>query len=513
MTLHHWLAELPEEVLSARPWLRYWYAWMLIAAGDFEGYRHPLAVAERIWREEGNSEGLGRVYNMHASVALTQGNAASAIRLARRALPLLSVNDLYGLGFNAIARGGSRLLTGDVRDGQRLLGEARDLCREAGNTFGMLWAMNLLADAHVAEGKLHRAADASRDVISLVGDRPILHAGLAHARLGALYQEWNDLEAGMEHARTAVTLASRTEQDIYESPIYLALAQLYRSEGNPEEALRSLDRAESAARLRGYRYMVTAARALRVRVWLAHGDLAKARNWSLGSEASVHDEPAFELEPKHLALVRELVSRERGSCRDDGAELAASIGLLQRLLSLAESQGRNGSAIEILVVGTLAHEVRGEAELAEHSLQRALSLAEPAGYVRMFVDEGAPMESLLRRISAPPDGKHYIIRRVPGTRSGCSVRSARRADPSLLRRPRHTKPSPGANWRCYGSSPRGCRWGRCQAACLTSGMFIHTMVPATFYKGSPFQSPKESVWHSWAEMAPEKPRPSTPSPD
>ncbi len=87
--------------------------------------------------------------------------------------------------------------------------------------------------------------------------------------------------------------------------------------------------------------------------------------------------------------------------------------LLDRLLQAAEEGGRMGSVIEILVLQALAHQAQGSIAPALASLERALTLAEPEGYVRIFVDEGKPMAELLTRIEAK-DGtlrvKEYILK-------------------------------------------------------------------------------------------------------
>ena len=68
-----------------------------------------------------------------------------------------------------------------------------------------------------------------------------------------------------------------------------------------------------------------------------------------------------------------------------------AMGLLERLLPAAEAGARTGSVIEILVLQALAHQTQGDIPAALLPLQQALTLAEPEGYVRMFVDEGPPM--------------------------------------------------------------------------------------------------------------------------
>jgi LuxR family maltose regulon positive regulatory protein len=70
--------------------------------------------------------------------------------------------------------------------------------------------------------------------------------------------------------------------------------------------------------------------------------------------------------------------------------------LLANLLEAAEAGGYGGSAIKILVLQSLAFQSLGDLDRALSALSRALSLAEPEGYVRTFVDEGEPMARLLR---------------------------------------------------------------------------------------------------------------------
>jgi LuxR family maltose regulon positive regulatory protein len=76
------------------------------------------------------------------------------------------------------------------------------------------------------------------------------------------------------------------------------------------------------------------------------------------------------------------------------------MGLIGRILKAAEDGGRAGSVIEILVLQALAHEVQDDISSALVSLERALILAEPEGYVRIFVDEGMPMAHLLSEAAA-----------------------------------------------------------------------------------------------------------------
>jgi LuxR family transcriptional regulator, maltose regulon positive regulatory protein len=88
--------------------------------------------------------------------------------------------------------------------------------------------------------------------------------------------------------------------------------------------------------------------------------------------------------------------------RTDG-DLHAASGLLARLLQAAEEGGRKGSAIEILILQSFAFQAQGDQPRALDTLARALTLAEPEGYVRLFVDEGEAMRVLLEKLSRHRD--------------------------------------------------------------------------------------------------------------
>jgi LuxR family maltose regulon positive regulatory protein len=126
--------------------------------------------------------------------------------------------------------------------------------------------------------------------------------------------------------------------------------------------------------------------------------LGEALGWALEQGLSAHDDLSYLREFEHITLARVLLARYK-SDRADGSMLEAT-GLLERLLQAAEEGGRTGSVIEILVLQALAHEAQDESPSALVSLERALALAEPEGYVRIFVDEGRPMAQLLSEAAA-----------------------------------------------------------------------------------------------------------------
>jgi LuxR family maltose regulon positive regulatory protein len=129
--------------------------------------------------------------------------------------------------------------------------------------------------------------------------------------------------------------------------------------------------------------------------------LTEAQSWVREQNLSPDDNITYLREFEHLTLARVLIARYK-SARVDG-DLHAALGLLARLLQAAEEGGRNGSVIEILTLQSLAHQAQGDQSRALAALERALTLAEPEGYRRIFVDEGEAMRLLLGKQSRNRD--------------------------------------------------------------------------------------------------------------
>jgi LuxR family transcriptional regulator, maltose regulon positive regulatory protein len=115
-------------------------------------------------------------------------------------------------------------------------------------------------------------------------------------------------------------------------------------------------------------------------------------------ELSIDDDLSYLREFEHITLARVLIARSRSE--REYRSIHEAMGLLERLLQAADEGGRTGSVIEILVLQALAHRAQDDIPRALVPLERAMSLAEPEGYVRVFVDEGRPMAQLLSEAAA-----------------------------------------------------------------------------------------------------------------
>jgi len=148
--------------------------------------------------------------------------------------------------------------------------------------------------------------------------------------------------------------------------------------------------------------------ALTARVCVALGRVGDALGWARERGLSVEDDLSYLREFEHITLARVLLARHATEPAEHSLHVATR--LLERLLRAAEEGATTGSVIEILVLQALARQARGDIPAALASLERALTLAEPEGYVRIFVDEGPPMASLLRAVAKRWSASSYVRR-------------------------------------------------------------------------------------------------------
>jgi LuxR family maltose regulon positive regulatory protein len=144
----------------------------------------------------------------------------------------------------------------------------------------------------------------------------------------------------------------------------------------------------------------------RVRLWTAQGNYEALLGWVQTSDLTLDDEPNFRRDIDHVILARALVALGRE--RPENSHLEDAIGLLDRLLEMSEKAGWRGKEIEILVLQSLALQAIGQNESALTSLEKALTIANPGGYVRTFLDEGEPMAKLLHKSDSPDIDNAYV---------------------------------------------------------------------------------------------------------
>jgi len=345
-----------------------------------------------------------------AALALALGDVPGTVRHARRALELSPEEDHLGRAAAAGLSGLAFWASGDLEAGHSAYAECMAGLRRAGHiadTFGCAIA---LADIRLAQGRLGEAMRTYEQALQRAPEQggPVLR-GTADMYVGMseLHRERDDLHAATQQLLRSQELGEHTGLPQNRYRWRVAMARIRQAEGDLGGALDLLNEAERLY-VSDFFPNVRPVPALRARVRVAQGGVGEALGWARERGLSVADDLSYLHEFEHITLARVLLARYATERAERSIQEATR--LLERLLRAAEEGQRTGSVIEILVLQALAHQMRGDIPAALASLQRALTLAEPEGYIRIFVDEGPPMASLLRAVAKQGTARNYVRR-------------------------------------------------------------------------------------------------------
>lgn len=417
MLVHSWLKALPEAVLRARPLLCAVYANTIahtrlgrsetlnVAAGWLQAAERAASARGMAGSVEESDYDLTRSFIAlsHAYLALWRGAAPqTVIDLALDALAGLPPEDEGSLDPNYLRlRSGlnnnlgiSYLALGREEAASRAFAQARRIGQVCGDLLNAYAAVVYQSRILRAHGRLPAAAALCREALESIGrtrqspESPVPYAGAVYICLGQILLEWNDLKAAESALIKGLELSQLTAESDMQISARVALAYLQQARGQATAALATLHQAEQ---------LKADVAVQRVRLWLMQGELNAAARWAEGRQLT------DAREAESLALARVLIARRLAAPPSPVVPLPDLVPLLQfleRQLQAAGAAGRVERRMELLILQALARQAQQEVSGALASLEHALALAEPGGYVRLFVNEGEPMRGLLLRMRA-----------------------------------------------------------------------------------------------------------------
>lgn len=444
-----WVGQLSEEVLRVRPVLCTQYAWALMDTGQTEASEAWLRHAERWLSAAHSTESAShdemasivvvasellpslpaRIAAARAYLAQSRGDFVAAQQYAATTRDLSAETEPLLHAQATVLAGVSHWATGALEAAYSAFAAWVEQTREAGNLAFALASGFYLAEIRLAQGQLREAARLYRQFLNLVpADHEALRMAAPHLHLGlaVIAHEQGDAQAATLHLRTSKEQGEQAALIDWPFRWRLAQARIEESSGNWEAALDLLDAAER-------RYLpnpvpdLRPVAALKARVYMRQGNLLAATAWVAACGVTATDALSYRREFEHMTLARVLLAKLTRSViaryrREHIASDSASrrpngqqhdvLDLLTRLLAAAEAGGRIGSQIEALLLQSLAHEALDDSGQARIPLQRALALAEPEGYVRLFADEGAPLARLLERERDAGGGMQTYLQRL-----------------------------------------------------------------------------------------------------
>jgi LuxR family maltose regulon positive regulatory protein len=327
---------------------------------------------------------------------LLLGNVDETILYARRVLDLAPEDDFLRRGGAAALQGLALWTNGDLASGQRLYAESFTWLKRARYISDSLGCSLALADIVLAQGRLHEAMRFYERGLQLAAEHgaPEMR-GTADMLVGMseLYREQNDLTTAAQYLQRSQQQGESTGLPQNRYRWRVAMAGIQQAQGDLDSALDLLNEAERLY-VGDFSPNVRPVAAMTARVWVAQGRLGEALDWARERGLSAEDNLTYLREFEHITLARILMAQYQRNQPESSIHKA--IALLERLLQAAQAGGRVGSEIEILLLQALAQQMRDDIPAALSSLDRALTLAEPEGYVRIFVGEGLSMAKLLQ---------------------------------------------------------------------------------------------------------------------
>jgi LuxR family maltose regulon positive regulatory protein len=338
-----------------------------------------------------------------------RGNIDRAIELCLAARENIPASNLALQFDTLVTLGYEYFLRGDYANASQILNEAIRSGVTAGAIIHTVAASCFMARLYAIQGLLNKSYDTYRMAAQLIpeGSGHLDAKALVEAGIADVLCEWNDLDAALVHLQQGLNLLPMWGKADDLALAYVTLARIHLAQSNTGEATRAVEEAIQLIQTSGvFPEARTTVEIAQVRLWLAQGDLQAASRWAASQEEclSLDDGVRFENELTHITQARVLLAQNR-------PEEASN--LLSHLEESARSAERMGRVIEILLLQALALRKMGDSEGAILTLTKCLTLAEPEGYVRIFLDEGQAVQLLLAQWLAHASGgplRGYAVR-------------------------------------------------------------------------------------------------------
>ena len=392
-----WLASLPTAVLDARPQLWVRSATLSLFTGQSTGVEEKLQAAEAALAialqgalpDDKTRDLIGQIAAARATLALTRYNPEGMITQAQRALEYLYPDNLFSRIRAIWTMGFAYQVQGDRASARQAFTEAIAMSRASGNIRFNIVATISLGVIQELENHLYQAAETYRGGLQLAGDYPQPFEGEGHLGLARIFYEWNDLDATEQHGQQALQLARRFDSGIDRYIICeVFLARLKLAWGDVDGAAAILAKTEQSVRQHNFVHRIPEVAAAQVLVLLSQNNPKAA---------------ALLAETHELPMSRAKVYIFEGNATE-------ALALLEPLHEQFTQKGWQNELLKVMVLQAVSYHMHGENSKAFELLGKTLKMAEPEGFIRLFVDEGVHMARLLTEVAEHTILPEYIAK-------------------------------------------------------------------------------------------------------
>ena len=412
--LSRWLDGLPEELLSNRPYISLYQARYQCSSGQLDKAEQTLRAVETVLERGTISPSTalgqiqpalttayrrrlrGRAASTRALICSYQGDVPGIIEHGGMALEFLPREDLSWRSVTALTLGNAHGFKGDMGAAYAARLEALHNCEAVGDAYFVLVANLQVAITLREQGRLRQTIEICRQQMECANEIGLAESktvGWLLAVWGETLAELNDLNGALDRAKKSFALTMSGEDLQMLGWSFMCLIRVLFTSGDLDQAEETIRMMENFAR-DSYipPWVANQMAAWKARLWLAADKLDAASQWVEDRGLDPGEDP---LPPQKIdffslfdytVLARILLAQER---------LEEAGRLLRQLLKAAKAGNRTSKVIEIKILQSLTHQAGGEIDRAMITLQQALTLAQPEGFIRLFVEEGPPMGRLL----------------------------------------------------------------------------------------------------------------------
>ncbi len=397
-----WVEKLPDDVFRTRPVLCTQIVWSMTDTGQTAKSNIWLDKAEQALElpekelnivERTQFDALpARIGFARTYISQVSGIPAETVKYGEEALALVPDDQPFLAAQIKAVLGSAYWGNGNLQDAAFFMQEWQENAEKAGNIIFAIASGSGLADILFLQGNLQEAKCGLEKTLVLAEQHEAARSVIANHYIGlAIFtHEMGDDETAKRYFDEGVKFAEKSTLMDTAYRIQIAQAQFWADYREFDHALEAL---EEARRVYAESPIpeTQPVDALMARIHLQQGQLSKAKAWAKERNLSVDAEIFYLREFELLVFARVLLAEEKPK---------DALALLARLLDAAEGDDRTGSIIAILIVQALAYRSMGDHGSAVTSLKRALALAEPEGYLRIFVREGEALADLLQNIGS-----------------------------------------------------------------------------------------------------------------
>jgi LuxR family maltose regulon positive regulatory protein len=413
--------EMPEEQVFSKPWVCVAYAWVKAYADPSAGLDSILQHSEQCLTGIENASERQRLTGhfaaIRAYVAWVKGKSEQALEFTRQALGNLPEDEWVTRCHVLHTQGSALLYLNHLPEAIQSFEAAIFAGQMTGRLQETFFANTSLAFVYYLSGGLHQSYLVCRQVLNLAekSDWGFKHSPvLAHAygTMSLVQQEWNEVESALRNAREGVTLAEQWNQADALHFTLNCLSKALCAAGYLEEAFAINQRAmQLAENVSAWFYMLSVCNEIDLN--LVKGDISAA------THRFSEIEPLFDKNSSDTFLsTKAFLLYAQGRI----SELTIT---LDEAIEDVRQRGENWLLLRLLSLQALAFQALDRKEEALSHIEHCLTIAEPEGYVRIFVERGAPMHRLLQMASSRGMYTDYINRLLPAFKiADTSPRSA-----------------------------------------------------------------------------------------